>query len=558
MKYPLIWLLPGAGLLLAPVLWLEAAPPAEPTASEPSGRLYEGFGNYQRPVRTDSPEAQRWFDQGIQLLYGFNHDEAIRSFQQAAEADPDCPMAWWGISYAHGLHINNPRMSEQQSRGGYLAAIEAEKRLDNASPPEQALIRAVRKRYAWPPPDDRRPLDEAYAEAMEQAWAEFPGDTDIGALFAEALMNLQPWDLWTHEGEPKGRTEDIVAALERVMELDPNHPGANHFYIHAVEASPRPERALEAAERLGRLVPGAGHLVHMPSHIYIRTGRYGDAAEANERAIAADEAYFAVAPEPDFYSLYFVHNLHFLAYAAMMDARYETAIAAARRLESDVPDEFVREFVTLADGLLPTTQHVMIRFGKWEDILNEPDYPEFRLLSRAIRLYARGVAQAALNRPAEARQELAAFDELVAQVTDEWMVMQNKALDVLPIARDMLVGEILYREGEYDKAFASLREAIRREERLQYDEPPAWMQPVRHSLGALLMASGRAEEAEEVYRQDLERQPNNGWALLGLRESLLAQHRHAEADEADRQLQVVWTRADVRPTSSCYCQPGGN
>ena len=328
-------------------------------------RLYDGFGGYARTVSTDSPETQRWFDQGIQLLYGFNHDEAIRSFRAAATADPECPMAWWGIAYASGLHINNPVMTESQSRQAWDAAQEALRVIEHGSAVEQSLVRAVAQRYAWPIPEDRLPLDEAYANAMGEAWRAFPDDPDVGALYAESLMNLQPWDLWTPDGAPKGRTLEIVAVLETTMRLRPDHPGANHFYIHTVEASDDPARAIPAADRLVGLVPGAGHLVHMPSHIYARVGRYAEASDANERAVAADRRYFAVAPAPDFYSLYFVHNLHFLAYSAMMEGRYETALRAARDLERDIPEEFLRDWTFIADGFMPVTYHVMIRFGRW-------------------------------------------------------------------------------------------------------------------------------------------------------------------------------------------------
>jgi tetratricopeptide (TPR) repeat protein len=542
------------GLLLGASLLAGCAGPGVPGDG---ARIYEAFGNYRRPVGTDSPEAQRWFDQGMQLLYGFNHDEAIRSFRQAAAADPQCAMAWWGVSYASGLHINNPEMTEEQSRQGWEAAREAMRRLERASPVEAALIRAVTKRYIWPAPEDRRPLDEEYAEAMGEVWKAHPDDPDAGALYAEALMNLQPWDLWTHDGQPKGRTEEIVAVLEAVLAMAPDHPGANHFYIHAVEASPSPERATAAAERLGSLVPGSGHLVHMPSHIFIRTGRYAEAAEANARAIAADERYFAVAPPPRFYRIYFIHNLHFLAYASMMEGRYETALGAARRIEAEVPEKFLREHVKLADSFLATTPHVLIRFGKWDEVLRRPEPPEHRLVSRVAHHYACSVALSALGRTEEARAELARFDELAAQVGDDWLVGNNPATAVLPIARRMAAGELAYREGRRDEAFALLREAVRLEEELVYDEPPGWMQPVRHALGALLLGAGRAGEAEAVYREDLERHPRNAWSLLGLRQALLAQGKAAEAQALAPSLEAAWARADVRPTSSCYCQPAG-
>ena len=524
-------------------------------AAGPAARMYPGFEGYHRTVSTRSDAAQRWFDQGIQLLYGFNHDEAIRSFQEAARLDPECPMAWWGVAYAHGLHINNPEMSEQHSLAAYEAAQRALECIERGTPVEQSLVRAVAERYAFPVPAERKHLDQAYADAMERAWRRHPGDADVGALFAESLMNLQPWDLWTHAGEPKGRTLEIVAVLERTLELDPAHPGANHFYIHTVEASRSPERAVAAADRLVDLVPGAGHLVHMPSHVFVRVGRYGDAADANERAIAADLAYFEKAPPPDFYSIYFLHNVHFLAYAAMMEARPTRALEAAASIERDVPADFLRDYVQYADGLVSTGLHVQIRFGMWEEILAVPEPNEWQFLSRAMRHYARGVALSALGRTEEASAELARFDEIAARVPEHWMVGNNPSGEVLPIARGMLVGELRFREGQLDEAFEALREAARMEDELVYDEPPGWMQPVRHALGALLMSGGFFEQAEATYREDLERNPDNGWSLLGLEQALSAQRKGAEAESVAERRMRAWSRAEVQPTSSCYCEP---
>jgi tetratricopeptide (TPR) repeat protein len=515
--------------------------------------LYAGFDGYHRPITTDSPAAQRLFDQGLQFLYGYNHDEAIRSFEAAAEADPDCALAYWGLAYANGLHINNPTMSEEQSRRAFAAAQEGLARIESASPVEQALLRAVATRYTWPAPEDRSALDLAYADAMEAAYRAFPEDAEVGALFAEALMDLQPWDLWTHDGEPKGRALEIVAVLEAVLERHPQHPGANHFYIHTVEASPAPERAVPSADRLVELVPGSGHLVHMPAHIYTRVGRYGDAVTANRRAIAADREYFARAPAPDFYTVYYVHNVHFLAYAAMMDGQFETALSAARQLEAEIPEPFLREYVAIADGLMPTVLHVLIRFGRFEEVLAEPDYPEYRRLSRAQRHYARAVALAALGRPQEARQEEQRFEELAAQVPADWKVGNNSAGEVLALCRQMMAGEILFREGRQEEAFAALERGVALEEALVYDEPPGWMQPVRHAQGALLMAAGRAADAEQTYRRDLERNPDNGWSWLGLELALRAQSE--DASEATAARRRAFARADVQPTSSCYCEP---
>jgi tetratricopeptide (TPR) repeat protein len=539
----------------APMAAEQATPaPAPAPAAEAKANLYQGFGGYARKV-TSSAEAQRWFDQGIQLLYGFNHDEAIRSFEKAAEIDPSCAMAWWGSSYARGLHINNPEMGEEQSKLAYEAAQKALAALDNELPVEKALVNAVSKRYGMPVPKDRVPLDQQYADAMEGVWHQFPDDPDVGALFAESLMNLQPWDYWTHERAPIGRIFTILTALESVLAKTPMHPGANHFYIHAIEASPWPEKGLDAADRLGTLVPGSGHLVHMPSHIYIRTGRYAQGVDSNQRAIQADEAYFKIAPKPAFYNVYFMHNIHFLAYAAMMEGRYQTAIDAARKIQASIPPDFLKEHVTIADGFTPTSLHVLIRFGKWREILAEPEPEEWRLLSRAERHFARSVAYSALGKTDEARQEIELLDKVTTGFTDEWKMGNNPAKDVTAIARTMAEGELAYREGRADEAFDQLRKAVAMEEELVYDEPPGWMQPVRHALGALLLADGRAAEAEEVYRADLVRHPNNAWSLLGLKQSLEAQQKTAEAEAMAEQVQKAWSHADVKPIASCYCHP---
>lgn len=532
------------------------APAAKGTATESQPlKKYPGFTGYQRKVTTSSPEAQEYFNQGIQLLYGFNHDEAIRSFEQAAAIDPDCAMAWWGSAYARGLHINNPEMGEEQSQLAYEAAQKALKALDDENRLEKGLVRAIIRRYAWPVPEDRKPLDEAYAKAMEVVWHRFPNDADIGALFAESLMNLQPWDLWTQAGKPKGRTLEILAVLEKAMQADPNHPGANHFYIHAIEASPWPELGVPSAERLKALVPGSGHLVHMPSHIFIRVGRYQEALEANERAIAADENYFSMAPAPDFYSLYYMHNVHFLAYSAMMEGRYQTAIDAARKIEANIPPAFLKDYVKMADGFMPTALHVMIRFGKWDEILKEPEPEEWRLFSRAERHFARSVALSALGKTGESRREIELLDQVTDEMTEEWLMGNNKATDVLAIARKMAEGELAFRRGETDKAFVFLRDAVKLEEQLAYDEPPGWMQPVRHALGALLMADERYQEAEEVYRADLKSHPNNAWSLLGLQQSLGRQGKMELAEQMTERVNLAWSRADVKPVASCYCHP---
>lgn len=541
-----------------PLLILAAGTPSctsTQSAPEPQALMYDGFGNYTRDITTSSPQAQQWFNQGMQLMYGFNHDEAIRSFEMAAQLDPEAAMPWWGVAYCQGININDPAMSEERSKRAREAADNALALLDNETPVEQAMVRAVSTRYEYPAPEDRLPLDQAYARAMERVHNAFPEDNDVSALFAESLMNLQAWDYWESDGSPKGRITEVVEAIEGILRSDPQHPGANHFYIHAVEASSNPDRAVAAAERLTDIVPGSGHLVHMPSHIFIRVGRYADAADSNRAAIDADQAYFAKAPAPGYYSLYYAHNIHFLAFASMMSGEYASAIEAARNLEAEIPEENLRAIAPLAEGIMPTSLHVLIRFGKWEQILEEPDYPEWRLMSRATWAYARSIACSALGRTEQAHQEMAEFERRVAEVPGDWLVFNNSVHDVLPIARAMMRGELLFREGKREEAFAILREGIAYEDSLVYDEPPAWMLPVRHALGALLMSDGQYAEAERLYREDLEHNRENGWALTGLRNAMLEQGRLDEAKAIEPRLARAFSQCDVNVTSSCFCEP---
>ncbi|MCC5805660.1 MAG: hypothetical protein JJU00_04955 [Opitutales bacterium] len=420
---------------------------------------------------------------------------------------------------------------------------------------ERALIAALAARYETPAPDDRSGLDRAFADAMERVWEQFPQDPDVGALYAESLMNLQPWDLWTPGGEPKGRAAEIVETLEQVLALDERHPGANHLYIHAVEASPEPERALAAAKRLPDLVPGSGHLVHMPAHIYARLGEWAKASDANEDAIEVDRAYFEAAPEPGFYIIYHLHNRHFLAWSAMMEGRYEKALEAARGVERDMPAPLLRDMAFVADGFMPVTYHVLVRFGEWEKILNEPEPEAFRHVSRAHWHYARTLALANLGRLSAAGDELRKLEREAEKIPDYWEISFNNAREVVEIAMLMAAGELAYHDGRPEDAFAALREGAEREDALRYAEPPAWMHPVRHALGALLLAEGKAEEAEAVYRRDLRRNPKNGWALLGLQQSLGAQGQSGEAAEIAPKLAAAWKRADVEPVASCFCHP---
>lgn len=519
-------------------------------------RLYPGFDNYKRPASAASAAARPYVEHGLQWLYGFNDDEAIRCFRRAAELDANCAVAWWGVAYSNGININDPAMSERESRDAHEAAQRALALREHATPVDRALIDALARRYAWPAPADQKPLEEAYCAAMAEVWRAFPDDADVAVLFAESMMNLQPWSYWARDGAPKGKAQEIVATLERAMQLAPSHPGALHYYIHAVEASNRPERAEKAAEVLLNVVPGSSHLVHMPSHIFDRLGRYADAADANARAVAIDRAYLASAPEQDYYGLYIAHNLHFLAYASMMEGRFEAAIDAARGLDTQVPETFMARYPFVADGWAAALPHVLVRFGKWHEILELPEYPEARHISRVMRRYARSIANSALGRVDAARDEMAAFEREAAKVPTEWTIGFNPAHAVFPMARKMMEGELTFREGKHDVAFAALRAAVEMEDALLYDEPPSWLQPVRHALGALLMAAGRYAEAETVYRDDLAKNPKNGWALLGLEKARRMQGDTHGLDDLVRQRKLAWKRADVTPMSSCYCEPG--
>jgi len=534
--------------------WPIACSTPPPKSSAP--QLFGDLGRWRRPVSTRSKEAQRWFDQGLALTFGFNHDEAIRSYQEAARLDPTCAMAWWGIAYCHGPHINNATMTAEKSTAAWDAVQKAVAAAPSASPVEQALIGALALRYSADPAADRAPLDRAYAAAMREAWNAHREDADVGALFAESLMDLHPWDLWTHDGEAKEDTPEIVETLEAVLAMAPDHPGANHFYIHAVEASPRPERGVPAADRLTTLVPGAGHLVHMPAHIYIRVGRFADASRANEEAMRVDRAYRARSPDQGFYRLYMAHNPHFLAFSSMMEGREEAALAAARALIADIPADLPDADEASLDAFLPIETQVFLRFGRWEDILRVPEPPAHLPLTAAYRHFARGAALAALGRNGEAERELLALREDIARLADDKTWANNKAKDVLGVGARVLEGEIAARADRLEDAARILREAAALEDALTYDEPPDWMQPARHTLGAVLLRAGLAREAEAVYRQDLVRFPENGWSLWGLKRALEMRGAADEAGEVARRFDKAWKRADVKLDTTCFCLPG--
>lgn len=520
--------------------------------STPAG----GPGAPKFKITTKSREAQRAFDRGMTLAYGFAYKAAEDEFRNAAKADPHCAMAWWGVALVNGPHINFPLVPPENAKTAWDAITKAQSLSSKVSDREKALIDAQARRYASPQPSNRRKLDEAYATAMRGVWQAYPEDADVATLFAESLMDLRPWDLWTLDGEAQPGTNEIVTTLERALALNPKHPGANHLYIHAVEASAHPGRALAAAGRLGNLVPDSGHLVHMPSHIYARVGRWSDAASANVRAMRADAAYRAKHPRPGFYAVYMLHNQHFYAYTAMMQGRSAEAIRHAREMIRKVPDDFLAEYGPIIDGYMIFPSKALMRFGKWEEILAEPEPPAGLPLARAFRHYTRTIALIALDRRAEAEQEKAAFHAASSRVAKNATFGNNSAHDLLAIATHMINGELAAKDGQFDKAIVSLRRAVAIEDLLRYDEPPDWIQPARHTLGAVMLRAGRHAEAERVYRNDLARLPHNGWALFGLSRALKLQGKDAEAAEADRQFQAAWAKADVKLDSTCFCQPG--
>ena len=546
---------PASAVLLASCMLASAVcASAASTAKVP---MFDGLGSHTRKITTDSREAQRYFDQGKAFLHAFNHDEAIRSFEQATELDPTCAMAWWGIALACGPHINNPAVPPHRSEQAWKAVEQARAHALKGTPVERALIDAQMERYANPVPEDRRHLDEAYAAAMRKLWQAQPKDADIGAWFAEAAMDLHPWDLWLKDGQARPWTGEIVATLEATMKLQPSHPLANHLYIHTIEASSNPGRADAAARRLRHLQPGLGHNVHMPSHIDVLLGRWQLAIDTNARAAEADRVYREKSGKPqDFYRIYMAHNHHMLAFAAMMTGQGSLAISTIRKMIAEMPEAWLRDYAIYVDGWIAMPFEVMVRFGRWDEIMAEPEPAEHFPLSRASRHEARGIALATSGRTAEARAEQAAFERERARIVPESTFGNNKSAAIAAVAADLLEGEILYREGKIEEAFSVMRRAVEAEDALAYDEPPGWIQPVRHALGASLMQSRRYAEAEAVYRADLKKWPENGWSLRGLADALRAQDRAADAASVEARFRKTWAKADVKIASSCFCQPG--
>jgi len=522
-----------------------------PTAATPP--LFEDLGRYHRAITTTSPRAQAYFDQGLRLVYGFNHYEAQAAFREAARLDPGCAMCAWGVALTYGSNYNSPTDAEREL--GALTAVNQARTLAAvaATERERALIAALATRHSATPGADRAALDRAYADAMREVSRRYPDDLDAATLLADALLNLRPWSLWTPEGAPQPGTEEIVVTLERVLAANPMHPGANHLYIHAVEAGPDPRRAEAAADRLRGLMPGAGHMVHMPSHIYYRVGRYADAALVNVQAVAADRAYFTRSrPSPIYRMMYYPHNLDFVWHAAALEGRGAECLRAAREFAAAAPAEVVLEMPDMETA--PAAPYfALVRFGRWSEMLAEPAPSARMLYVTGAWRYARGLALLATGRRDEAAGELTQLRAVRQSVPPErTLAAFFKMSDMLGLAAEVLAGEIAARGADADTAVKHLAEAARMQDEHWFTEPPPWYFPVRQALGAALLQAGRAPEAEAVYREDLRRNPENGWSLFGLAQSLRAQGKGADAAAVDTRFRRAWARADVTLTASRF------
>jgi tetratricopeptide (TPR) repeat protein len=515
----------------------------------PGATLLEGLDGFHYPV-TANAEAQRWFNQGMVLTWGFNHDAAARSFLMGTAADENCAMCWWGAALVLGPHVNAP-MAPEDAPKAWARVQNALRLVEAVTPRERAYIEALAARYAEAPGEDRSALDRAWADAMAGVVAEYPDDLDATTLYAEALMDLQPWNYYDAEGQPLGQTGTIVETLESVMARDPGHPGALHLYIHAVEASADPERGVAAADRLREVLPGAGHLVHMPAHIYTRVGRYNDAVIANQNAIEADDAYLALCrPAPGVYPLGYVpHNHHFLWWAASMQGASAVALAAAEETakRSWLPDLMrVPDLIGLQDFWV-TPLKARVQFGRWDEVLATPPPPPDLAYPTAIWHFAQGMAKARSGVADAAAPHLEALAEAAADPAFESMFIgpQHPLSTTLRIAERLLAGTVAAAQDDPAGAIAALEQGVALEDAAAYFEPPLWHAPLRQTLGAMLLESGQAAAAEEIYREDLQRNPENGWSLFGLERSLRAQNREAEAEALRGRFDAAWQHADV-------------
>ena len=519
-------------------------------------QLFDNLGTYSRKITTTSPDAQAYFNQGLRLIYAFNHDEAARAFAKAIEFDPACAPCYWGAGEALGPNYNMPAMPDRWNVL-WQAVQSAVRNASRATPVENALIQALAKRYGGPEPvgpEAMAPFNVAYADAMREVARQFPDDDDVQVFFAEALMTANPWKLWSVDGKASPGTADILATLETVLARNPQHPGANHYYIHAVEASPNPEKAVAAAERLPGLIPGAGHIVHMPSHIFQRVGRYADASQANRDGVKVDLAYVEKArpPEWTYYAgMYLGHNYQFLGYAAAMQGRAAETLQATREMRAHIPDAILHMGMGL-DWYAAEPYFAMERFGRWNELISEPA-PDATLagMSGAYR-YARVIAYAATGKIDAAIAEKALLDAIAANTQPGAPAGLNTLKDLLEVATQVAAARIAIAQGKADEARAALQAAVTKEDSLAYDEPADWFVPVRHLLGSQLLKNGKAAEAEAVFREDLQRHPGNGWALYGLVQALKAQNKNPAAAMTEEQFKKAWKDADITLTASAF------
>ena len=504
--------------------------------------LFDNLGTWHYEITTASERAQKFFDQGLRLVYAFNHEEAIAAFTEASRLDPDAPMPYWGVALSLGPNINaamDPKAEARAVEALHKAAL----RLAQATPRERAYVEALASRYSLKRSLTRKGKDEAYAKAMRRLVREYPDDVDAATLSAEAQMVLRPWNYWRADGRPQAGTDELVATLEATLQRNPTHPGACHYYIHAVEASPEPQRALECAKRLPALMPGAGHLVHMPAHIYMRLGLYREASERNATAATVDHEYLAHHPlEGNYASGYYAHNLHFLNASLMMEGRSTEALQVGRDLLTKISDEVVIKEPSL-EWYAPTLFLTQARFGHWSELIRQPPPPKTMRFTTGLWHYVRGLAFAATTRFGSAEGELSNLRRSLKSFGKAKTAEAKTNRNILKVAERVLVGELAARRGQYDAGIQALREAVQLEAALPYSEPPFWFHPVRHNLGAVLLLAGRPNEAESVYRDDLRLNPENGWALQGLVQSLRAQHKDAAQEEV--RFRAAWARADV-------------
>ena len=548
----LVWVLSGCG---DPVAVEQSVEVKQTLAQRAGAPLFSGMGSFHMPITTRDTDAQRYFDQGMVLAFGFNHAESIRSFRAAQTLDSDCAMCFWGEALATGPNINvtnnGKAVMTPEERASARAAIDhALTLVDGVTPKERSWILALDKRYDGQRETPRDPLDRAWADALAAMVDAYPDDMTVASVYAEALMNTMPWDYWGPSGEAKPDTQAVIKSLERVMAAEPEHPLALHLYIHALEASSNAQKAEGAADALANLVPGSGHLVHMPSHIYFRVGRYQDAALANIRAADIDEAYIAECNAQGFYpALYYPHNIHFLWASATTQGQSELSLKSARRVVENVRIEQVEQFPTI-QFFRTVPMLSLVRFARWEEILSEPEPHAPFAFARAIWHYGRGVAYASMENKESALNELAAIERLEPEVDEIFMGNVYPAKSLIGIAKSLLRGEISFRSGAMAAAVTSFDEAVAMQDALPYTEPPFWYYPTRQSLGAALLADGRAAEAQLVFEADLEQYPMNGWSLYGLTEALNAQGRTALAEAARQRFETVWQFSDVTLSSS--------